>query len=85
MNSLSSAHSKEVKSKQAFHYGNKNIEYTLIQSKRRKTCEVIVDKDGVTIRAPFNKSIIEIEHILNNKIKWISLKQKEIQRKEPEP
>src|SRR3954454_745136 len=38
MNS-SSSHSKETKSKQAFQYGNISIEYTLIQSKRRKTIE----------------------------------------------
>ena len=75
MNSLS-ANSKEIKTKQIFQYGNKTIEYNLIQSKRRKTCEVIVDKDEITIRAPFNKPITEIEHILNDKIKWISQKAK---------
>ena len=84
MNSLSSAHPKEIKSKQTFQYGNKTIEYNLIQSKRRKTCEVIVDKDEITIRAPFDKSINEIEQILNDKIKWISQKQKEIQNEKPE-
>ena len=75
----SSANSKEIKSKQTFQYGNRKIEYNLIQSKRRKTCEVIVDKNEITIRAPFDKSIKEIERILSDKIKWISQKQKEIQ------
>jgi predicted metal-dependent hydrolase len=83
MNS-SSSHSKETKSKQAFQYGNISIEYTLIQSKRRKTIEVIVDKDKITIRSPFDKSVKEIEQILNDKIKWISQKQNEIQIKKPE-
>jgi predicted metal-dependent hydrolase len=79
MNSLSSIHSKEVKTKQTFQYGNKIIEYILIQSKRRKTCEVIVDKEEIVIRSPFDMPIKEIEQILNDKIKWISQKQKEIQ------
>ena len=76
-------HSEE-KSKQTFQYGNKTIEYILIKSKRRKTCEVIVDKDEITIRAPFDKPLNEVEGILNDKIKWISQKQKEIQNEKPE-
>jgi len=60
MNYLSSTHHKEIKTKQTFQYGNKIMEYTLIQSKRRKTCEVIVDKEQIIIRAPFDKSIKEI-------------------------
>ncbi len=83
MNYLS-AHPKEIKSKHTFQYGNKTIGYNLIHSKRRKTCEVIVDKDEITIRPPFNKTIKEVEQILNDKIKWISQKQKEIQIDKPE-
>ena len=75
---------KEIKTKQIFQYGNKPVEYTLIQSKRRKTCEVMVDKDEITIRSPFEKPIKEIEQILNDKIKWIFQKQKEIQREKPQ-
>jgi len=60
---------KEFKSKHTFQYGNKTIEYNLIQSKRRKTCEVIVEKEQIIIRAPFDKSLKEIEQILNDKIK----------------
>jgi predicted metal-dependent hydrolase len=74
----------EEKSKQTFQYGNKTIEYNLIKSKRRKTCEVIVDKDEITIRAPFDKPLMEVESILSDKIKWISQKQKEIQSKKSE-
>src|SRR4051794_16760823 len=83
MNSLS-VDIKEIKTKQTFPYGSKTIEYNLIQSKRRKTCEVIVDKDEITIRVPFDKPVIEIEKILNDKLKWISQKQKEIQNEKPE-
>ncbi len=74
----------EEKSKQTFQYGNKTIEYFLIKSKRRKTCEIIVDKDVITIRVPFDKPLIEIESILNDKIRWISQKQKEIQNEKSE-
>jgi predicted metal-dependent hydrolase len=83
MNSLS-VDTKEIKTKQTFQYGNKTIEYNLIQSKRRKTCEVIVDKDEITIRAPFDKSQKEIDQMINEKIRWISQKQKEIQNQKPE-
>jgi predicted metal-dependent hydrolase len=75
------ANPKEIRSKQLFQYGNKTIEYNLIHSKRQKTCEVVVDKDEITIRSPFDKPIKEIEQILNEKIKWISQKQKEMQIK----
>jgi predicted metal-dependent hydrolase len=84
MNSSSAHQIKETKTNQTFQYGNKTVEYTLIQSKRRKTFEVIVDKELITIRAPFDKSIREIEQILNDKIKWISQKQKELQNEKPE-
>ena len=66
-----------LKSKQSYQYGTRKIDYILIKSKRRKTSEVIVDKDEITIRAPFDKSISEIEKILDDKIRWILKKQKE--------
>jgi predicted metal-dependent hydrolase len=67
-----------LKSKQSYQYGTKGIDYILIKSKRRKTSEVIVDKDGITIRAPFDKSISEIEKILDDKIRWILKKREKI-------
>ncbi len=71
---------KAQKSKQTFQYDNKLIDYTLVKSKRRKTCEVIVDKDGkITLRVPFEKTMDEIDKILNDKIKWVITKQKEYQ------
>jgi predicted metal-dependent hydrolase len=66
-----------LKSQQSYQYGTRKIDYNLIKSKRRKTSEVIVDKDDITIRAPFDKSILEIEKILDDKIRWILKKQKE--------
>ena len=66
-----------IKSKQTYQYGNRKVDYLLIKSKRRKTSEVIVDKDEITIRVPFDKSLQEIEKILADKISWILKKQKE--------
>ena len=83
MNSLSVS-PKEIKTIHTIRYVSKTIEYNLIQSKRRKTCEVIVDKDEIVIRALFDKSIKEIEGILNDKISWISQKLKRIQNENPE-
>lgn len=75
---------KEEKSSHNFQYGDKVVEYTLIKTKRRKTCEVIVDRSEIILRAPFGISIKEIENLLNEKINWISQKQKEIKRLKPE-
>jgi len=73
------AHTKEIKSKQTFRHGAKTVEYNLIQSKKRKTCEVMVDKEQITIRAPLGKPLVEIKQTLNGKMKWVSKKQKELQ------
>ncbi|HJT85971.1 MAG TPA: SprT family zinc-dependent metalloprotease [Nitrososphaeraceae archaeon] len=62
---------------QNYQYGNRKINYTLVRSKRRKTSELIVDKNEITIRAPLDKSISEVEKILDDKINWIIKKQKE--------
>jgi predicted metal-dependent hydrolase len=75
---------KEEKSSHNFQYGDKVVEYTLIKTKRRKTCEVIVDRSEIILRAPFDISIKEIENLLNEKINWISQKQKEIKRLKPD-
>jgi predicted metal-dependent hydrolase len=80
---LLSENPKEIKSRQTFQHGNIAVEYILIQSKRRKTCEVTVDKDGITIGVPFDKPMKEIDQILNDKIKWISQKQREMQNEKP--
>ena len=72
--------SLEYTSRQTYQYGDKKIDYTLVKSKRRKTSEIIVDKDEITIRAPYEKSIPEVETILGDKIKWIIKKQKEYEQ-----
>lgn len=76
--------SQELFSKRSFHYGNKMLEYCLIRSRRRKTSEIIVQKDVITVRVPYDKTLTEIENILHEKINWIATKQKEFQQEENE-
>jgi predicted metal-dependent hydrolase len=60
-------------------YGNTTINYTVIKSGRgRKTSEIIVKKDGkVTVRAPLDKPISDIEGFIQKNAKWILRKQLE--------
>jgi predicted metal-dependent hydrolase len=75
---------KTTISKQLYEYGNQKVEYNLIRSKRRKTSEIIVDENEVTLRIPFNKSINDAEKLVGSKIKWIITKQKEYRKRKPE-
>ncbi|MDN5847951.1 MAG: M48 family metallopeptidase [Candidatus Nitrosocosmicus sp.] len=70
---------EEQRSKEYFQYGNKTVEYLLIKSKRRKTSEITVDKEGITVRVPFNKTLQDVQNILNKKSRWITIKQKDFQ------
>ena len=52
---------EQEQSNQIFRYGNKIVDYTLIKSKRRKTSEIIVDKNSsIILRVPFEKTISEL-------------------------
>lgn len=57
--------------KHAFHYGDRRIDYSLIRSRRLKTSELVVDENGVVIRVPVNKPVVEIDKILEKKAHWI--------------
>ncbi len=72
---------QQLYSKQSFRYGNKAVDYTLIQSKRRKTCDITVKDDEIILRVPYDKSPTDIEKLLVDKIKWISSKQKEFNQR----
>jgi predicted metal-dependent hydrolase len=75
MNSLNSEH--------FYQYGTKMINYSLVRSKRVKTCEIIInDENNVMIRSPYSKPIVEIENLIKHKVKWISRKQIEFKEKE---
>jgi predicted metal-dependent hydrolase len=76
--------SKSITSKQLYHYGDQKLEYTLVKSRRRKTSEVIVDKNEITLRIPFHKSMSDVEKLMTSKIRWINKKQKEYRERIPE-
>jgi predicted metal-dependent hydrolase len=48
------------------------------------TSEVIVDKDSVEVRAPFNKPDHEIQKVVRNKANWIFRKQREYREMNPQ-
>lgn len=73
-----------TKLKEKFAYGNITINYSVIKTKRRKTSEIIVDKDLVEIRTPFDKPDQEIRNIVKGKANWILKKQKEYRELNPE-
>lgn len=64
-------------------YGTDVIEYSVVKTRRRKTSEVIVDKNTVEVRAPLGKPDNEIEQVVRNKAAWISYKQKEYREMNP--
>jgi len=52
-------------------YGDTVIPYTIIQTKRKKTMQIFVEKKLVEVRAPNSKNIDEIKKILKEKTSWI--------------
>jgi len=74
-----------ITTKEIFQHGPEEIPFNLIRSKRRKTSELIIeDENEITLRVPFDKSIDEINGIIQNKIQWILKKQDEHKRTKPE-
>ncbi len=51
------------------------IEYDLIKSKRRKTSQITITPDKITIRTPDTKSSADVEKIVQKKAQWIFKKQ----------
>jgi predicted metal-dependent hydrolase len=64
--------------KDKLRYGNSVIEYTIIKSKRRKTSEIRVDKEGVEVRVPLIKKDSDIKRLVDDKKQWIYKKQLEL-------
>ena len=42
-------------------YGNSVIQYDLIKTKRRKTSQITVTSDGITVRTPQTKSTTDVK------------------------
>ncbi|WP_408011129.1 YgjP-like metallopeptidase domain-containing protein [Pseudalkalibacillus sp. A8] len=54
-----------------FIYGNKQIEYKLQESNRRKTLSISVGGDGIVVTSPEDTPQKKIEQVLNQKAPWI--------------
>lgn len=65
-------------------YKNKEIKFKIIKTARRKTSEIVIKHDDVSIRTPISKSIHDIEAIVKDKAEWILQKIKENGGKKPE-
>ena len=61
-------------------YGKKKIRFDVVQSKRIKTSEVIVEPYRVLVRSPYSKSLQEIDSIVQRKASWIVKKQNEYEQ-----
>ena len=62
-------------------FGNSVIEYSVIKSRRRKTSQIMVDKDEVIVRTPITKNNSEIKKIVESKAQWIFKKQLEFKKR----
>lgn len=62
-------------------YGNSVISYTVVKTKRRKTSEIIVNKNGIEIRTPLTKKDSEIKQLVDDKKQWIFKKKLEFSDK----
>lgn len=70
--------------KSRIRFGNSTIQYSIIKSKRRKTSQIVVDKNEVVIRAPATKTLFEIRQMIKDKAQWIFKKQLEFQKIKPQ-
>src|SRR5918912_2633387 len=63
-------------------YDNTAINYKIIRcTRRKKTSEIIVKKDGkVIVRTPFDKGISEIDELIQKNAKWILKKHSEYKK-----
>ena len=52
-------------------YGKSVIDYKIIKSKRRKTSQIVVDKDNVIVRTPTKKTNKDIKVMMQTKAQWI--------------
>lgn len=64
-------------------YGEALIPFRIIQTKRIKTIQIIVESNDVEIRAPQSMNINEIKKILEKKTSWIFEKQVLLKHRKP--
>ncbi len=65
-------------------YKNKEIDFKIIKTSRKKTSEITIQFDDIFVRTPLSKSIEDIELLVSEKAEWIIQKIKENGGKKPE-
>ncbi len=70
--------------KNKLRYGDTIIPYRVIQTKRKKTMQIFIEKDDVEVRAPQSMKLPEIKKILETKTSWIFNKQLLLKERKPE-
>ena len=58
-------------------YKNKEIEFRILKTTRKKTTEITIKYDDILVKTPFSKSIENIESLVADKAEWILKKIKE--------
>ena len=61
-------------------FGSTVIPYTVFKTKRRKTSQIIVDKDNVIVRSPSSKTNVEVKQMIQQKARWVFEKQQEFKK-----
>jgi len=61
-------------------FGSTVIPYTIFKTKRRKTSQIIVDKDNVIVRSPSSKTNVEVKEMIQQKARWVFEKQQEFKK-----
>jgi predicted metal-dependent hydrolase len=65
-------------------YKNNEIEFDILKTRRKKTCEISIKYDEILVKAPFSKSIQDIESLVIHKAEWIIKKIKENNGEKPD-
>ena len=58
-------------------YKNKEIEFRILKTTRKKTSEITIKYEDILVKTPFSKSIENIESLVADKAEWILKKIKE--------
>ena len=61
-------------------FGSTVIPYTIFRTNRRKTSQIIVDKDNVIVRSPSSKTNEELKQMIQQKARWIFEKQQQFKK-----
>ena len=65
-------------------HGDAVIPYRIVQTKRKKTMQIFIEKDDVEVRAPQSMKLPEIKKILETKTSWIFKKQLLLKERKPD-